>query len=59
MSLEVKACAALTEPERAEILALQNEVYSGENLKNKLPESCLKISADTSDIHIRIQFFKL
>lgn len=34
MSLEVKACAALTEPERAEILALQNEVYSGENLKN-------------------------
>lgn len=34
MSLEVKSCAALTEPERAEILALQNEVYSGENLKN-------------------------
>ena len=33
MSLEVKACA-ITEPERAEILALQNEVYSGENLKN-------------------------
>lgn len=33
MSLEVKACAALTEPERAEILALQNEVYSGENLR--------------------------
>ena len=33
MSLEVKACAALTEPERAEILALQNEVYSGEKSK--------------------------
>lgn len=34
MSLEIKACAALTELERAEILTLQSEVYSGENLKN-------------------------
>lgn len=34
MSLEIKACAALSEQERAEILTLQSEVYSGENLKN-------------------------
>ena len=34
MSLEIKACAVLTEQERAEILALQSEVYNGENLKN-------------------------
>ena len=34
MSLEIKACAALTELKRAEILTLQSEVYSGENLKN-------------------------
>ena len=34
MSFEIKACAALSELERAEILTLQNEVYSAENLKN-------------------------
>lgn len=34
MSFEIKACAALSEQERAEILALQNEVYSAESLQN-------------------------
>ena len=34
MSLEIKACAALSEQERAEILTLQNEVYSAESLQN-------------------------
>ena len=34
MSFPIKACAALTARERAEILALQDEVYRAENLKN-------------------------
>lgn len=34
MCFEIKACAVLSERERAEILALQDEVYTAENLKN-------------------------
>ena len=34
MSFTIRTCAALTERERAEILALQDEVYRAENLKN-------------------------